>query len=761
MPQAPLHGLRVIETATGVSGPYAGRLLASLGACVVKVEPEGGDPARTQPIDDVPLLNGELSPLFIHLNAGKLNVDPNEIDPSWAHVVLAGDVLAALEGTQWDPERLRSHDTRLVTTTAWGADAQDPGSMADELLVQTATGFLGFNGDDGLPPLRLPGWQSQYVAGGLAAAMVQLIGRADASHIDVSWLGALLTATELCYGDALHCQRPREKVGPHPPTAFPSGAIECKDGHFAPGSIRPIDWEMQCLFYGLPEWTEDPELKNRLTRRHHIPMIWDHISPWYLEREKREIFELALSSPWAGGMVMTPLDALSDPHLAAREYLGKIETPDGPAVGPIRPFRAPGLPVADQEVRSQGSDQAPSVDQRVPLTLRPFSDMRLIEMTISWAGPYVGNVLSPLGIEVIKIESTAPFDGFRTQRPYDHGMRPGQESLVHDNRFYEAGGLFNAVNKGKKDCVINLNAPEGREAFLSLVANSDGLVANFSAHVLPHLGLDFDTIKKANPKFVVVRMPAFGVDGPYSDAVGYGSIIEAMGGVAHRQGYDHEAARVSNIYFPDPTAGIHAANAFLAGVFHADQTGEGMEIDLSQHEAMWQHSGEAIVLASIHGRDIGRLGNREPGEVFAEFVSTKDGWVAVVTPNSAAATVKDALRDAQRLTGQEVVEAVNLRGGKAQICLDPWSAPNESPVSSYLDVVEHPVTGPMRHLASPFVVDGARPTPRSHAPLFDQDTDEVLRTVGQLDESSIRSLRQDGHVGGTLPPPAELGLIYE
>ena len=55
----------------------------------------------------------------------------------------------------------------------------------------------------------------------------------------------------------------------------------------------------------------------------------------------------------------------------------------------------------------------------------------------------------------------------------------------------------------------------------------------------------------------------------------------------------------------------------------------------------------------------------------------------------------------------------------------------------------------------------ARPTPRSHAPLFDQDTDEVLRTVGQLDESSIRSLRKDGHVGGTLPPPAELGLIYE
>ena len=187
MATPPLDGLRVIETATGVSGPYAGRLLASLGAQVIKVEPGGGDPARVQQVDDVPLLDGELSPLFIHLNAGKYNMNPEKIDPSWADVVLASDVLADLRNTQWDPNRLREHNTRLVTTTAWGADAASPGCIADELLVQTATGFLGFNGDEGLGPLRLPGWQSQYVAGGLAAAMVQTILRTNVSHIDVSW----------------------------------------------------------------------------------------------------------------------------------------------------------------------------------------------------------------------------------------------------------------------------------------------------------------------------------------------------------------------------------------------------------------------------------------------------------------------------------------------------------------------------------------------------------------------------------------------
>ena len=761
MATPPLHGLRVIETATGVSGPYAGRLLACLGAQVVKVEPAGGDPARKQPVDDTPLTKGELSPLFIHLNAGKLNVLAEDIDPSWADVVLASDVLQDLRDSQWDPDHLRRHDTRLVTTTAWGADASSPGLMADELLVQTATGFLGFNGDEGLEPLRLPGWQSQYTAGGLAAAMVQTIPRTDASHIDISWLGALLTATELCYGDALHCQRVRSLVGAHPPTAFPSGAIKCKDGHVAPGSIRPIDWEMQCLFYGLPEWVEDPDLRNRLRRQSHIQMIWEQIAPWDLQRTKREIFDLALGSPWAAGMVMTPLDALTDPHLAARGYLGEIVTPQTTVTGPVRPFKAPGLPVVDQKVREIAEDAAPAPDKGKTLQLRPFKELKVIEMTISWAGPYVGNVLSPLGVEVIKIESTAPFDGFRTQRPYDHGMRPGQEDLVHDNRFYEAGGLFNAVNKGKKGCVINLASNEGRSAFLELVRNTDGLVANFSAHVLPQLGLDFATLTNVNPRFVVVRMPAFGVDGPYCDAVGYGSIIEAMGGVGHRQGYDHEEARISNIYFPDPTAGIHAANALLAGLFHSDTTGQGIEIDLSQHEAMWQHSGEALILASLHDRNIGRMGNREPGVDIATFALTKDRWVAVVATGEATKPVAQLLERSDKTSAHDFAHQVKVLGGEAEICWDPWTAPNEKRVAPRIDNVEHPITGSMRHIASPFTVDGHRPKPRGHAPLFDQDTDEVLSTIAGLDQAKIASLRKEGHIGGELPPPAELGFVYD
>ena len=801
----PLAGLRVLELATGIAGPYAGRLLAGAGATVVKVEPDGGDPARRQPVDDVALQPGEMSPLFVHLNAGKLNCAPDHIDPAWPQVVIASETLAGLEDSRWHPDRLAvtaasgTSAPKLVTVTAWGADAAGPGVIADELLVQTATGFLGFNGDDGAEPLRLPGWQAQYTAGGLAAWAAHLILRRPETHMDVSWLGALLTAVELCYCDALHCERPRPLVGPHPPTAYPSGAIRCADGYVCPGSIRRDDWEMQCLHIGMPEWIDDPELSHRHRRVRHIDKIREVIEPWYRERSKHEIFQYALDTPWAIGMVMTPLDALADEHLAARCFLGDIETPAGSATAPIRPFSAPGVPVANQRVSNRGADTFPTqasspesapadaesvrvlrgdlaTANRPTPTLRPARQLRVVEMTIAWAGPYVGNLLTPLGIDVIKIEAQNPFDGFRTQRPYDHGMAPGLEHLVADNRFYEAGGHFNAVNKGKRDCVVTLATPEGRDAFMELVRNCDALVANFSAHVLPLLGLDFESLAEVNPRIVLVRMPAFGTDGPYADAVGYGSIIEAMGGLGHRQGYEHEGARISNIYFPDPIAGIAAGFALLSGLHHAEHTGQGIEIDVSQQEGTWQHSGEAIVLASTAGRDIGRMGNREPGAAWSGFIEGTDGWLAVVldAPGTDPAAEKDAIKVLHGLleemesngghptrTRADLHTVLRVAGARTEFCWDPWTAPHHRPLAEYIDVVEHPVTGLRRHIASPFTLDGIRPTPAGSAPLFDQHTDEVFTEVAGLSADKIADLRTNGHIGGELPPPAELGFVYD
>ena len=383
------------------------------------------------------------------------------VDRDWAHVVIDDRVRVDL-----DDGELES-GPKLVSVTPWGIDGPRAGTIADELIVQAQSGFLGFNRDPGGPPLRLPGWPAQYMAGSLAAAAAMMSLRVDAHHVDVSWLAAFLNSVELCYADALHCERRREPVGAHPPTAFPSGAIPCADGYVAPGSIRAIDWEMQFLLYGRPDLVENQEYFHRQKRADHVDELWEIIRPWYGERTKREIFQNALDTPWAVGMVMTPSDALTDEHLTERELLVPVDTPDGPTriIGSV--WRGAGLPVADQRLSPPAADPVPD-EHAVAVDLGRLDGIRLIEMTVAWAGPYVGNLLSPLGVDVVKLEAQAPFDGLRALRPYDHGMRPGQEAMVEDNRFLEASGLFNALNRGKRGCILSLASDEGRDVFLDL-----------------------------------------------------------------------------------------------------------------------------------------------------------------------------------------------------------------------------------------------------------------------------------------------------
>ena len=100
-------------------------------------------------------------------------------------------------------------------------------------------------------------------------------------------------------------------------------------------------------------------------------------------------------------------------------------------------------------------------------------------------------------------------------------------------------------------------------------------------------------------------------------------------------------------------------------------------------------------------------------------------------------------------------------GARAEPSRDPWTAPAHQPLADHIEIVEHPITGAMRHIASPFTLDGTRPAQAGPSPLFDQHTDEVMNEVAGLSLAEIASLRANGHIGGELPPPAELGFVYD
>ena len=174
--------------------------------------------------------------------------------------------------------------------------------------------------------------------------------------------------------------------------------------------------------------------------------------------------------------------------------------------------------------------------------------------------------------------------------------------------------------------------------FLVFVEQSDVLVENNSAKVLPSLGLGTDVLMARNPRLIVVRMPSLGLSGPYAHYVGFGAHVEALCGLTARRGYrDLDVTANAGTYHMD-ASGTVAAFAVLAALRRREKTGVGEVIELAQSENLLQHIGEEILDASVVGFDRERLGNRHP--TFAPQgvypCAGEDPWIANSVTGDAA-----------------------------------------------------------------------------------------------------------------------------
>ncbi|HVF32091.1 MAG TPA: CoA transferase, partial [Acidimicrobiales bacterium] len=753
----PLTGLRVLELATGIAGPYAGRLLAMLGADVVKVEPPGGDPSRRMAIDDHPLLR-EPGPLFVHLNAGKRFDADTDLD--WAHVVLDDAVRHQRAGTGLDPASLVAAGKTVVSMTAWGYDADDPGVPADELLVQAASGMLSATVEDGRP-YRFPGWQSQYLAGGfgVAGALTALAQRGRGHHVDVSWVGAILTGVEAGLAAYLHvAEQPKpegsDRQAGFQVGAFPAGVFRCKDGHVIPGTVRPVDWDLQCQVYGRPGLLEDERYgaRHRFANRDELRA---ELQPWYDDHTKTEIFGAALDVGWACGMVMPASDTLDDPHLAARDFLGDVEADGTTARAPARPWRV----VPPPPEPPAGAVPAPP----------PIHHLKVLELTWAWAGPFVGRYLGAFGADVIRVEAGRYPDGWRTRLKWKQTGCPVPPDADPDDYTWDAAALHNSLNRNKRSLSLDLTRPEGRALFLELLPSADLLVLNMSYRMLADRGIEDEVRSAVDDGLVVLNMPALGATGPYRDMPGYGILMEGMGGFAARYGSRDEGARSTNTYYPDLVAGLHGTIAALAGLAACATTGAGRLIDVSQQEVTWLQFAEAIVLRSSEGREVDRLGDGEPGLAPSGYYPTGDDrWIAVLVRDDAEYESLQALVDglpegvpgADRVRRRdELDDAVSrwTRGRDREAAVAALKAAGVTAASglTYGDVLrsealdergmlerlDHPVPGDRPSAGLPVRIDGRPWRSRRPAACFAEHTDEVLHDWLGVPADRLQELR--------------------
>ena len=300
-----------------------------------------------------------------------------------------------------------------------------------------------------------------------------------------------------------------------------------------------------------------------------------------------------------------PADQMPASTLVARPRATSVPV-DAPAIGRTdgRPAHRQAGPrtdlLQDGRRRFDGYDAAHRQAARRTDLLR---DIRIVDLTMGWAGPLATRQLADLGAEVIKVESCQYFDWWR-------GWESTPESIAA--KLHEQSTAFNATGRNKLGITLDLTSRRGVDLLLRLVAKSDAVIENYTASVLPRLGLDYDRLRLVNPELVVVSMPPFGASGPWMNHRAYGSTVEQASGLPHLNGRDGDPPTMQHVALGDPIAGINAAAALLAALRHRQRTGEGQYVDLSHVQSMVPLAAHGLIEQAVRGAPPERSGGRHP-----------------------------------------------------------------------------------------------------------------------------------------------------
>ena len=275
----------------------------------------------------------------------------------------------------------------------------------------------------------------------------------------------------------------------------------------------------------------------------------------------------------------------------------------------------------------------------------PLEGIRVISITLVWAGPYAAQNLADWGAEVIRVEPLSTLQpqtrGFTAHvskedverhRSWGTAFPDWDPSLRPWNR----SPHFNVHARNQLSATMELRTPEGVEAFDKLIAVSDVLIENNVPETSAKLGLQYERLSKVNPGLVMVRMPGFGIDGPYSSYRGLGSHSDGISGHTWIRGYEDLDVQIrEDVYYSDSASGVMGAVAAMMGLRHRARTGRGQMIELPLIENFAAYMGDSIMDYTMNRRSQRTLGNRHRHLAPHGCYPCKgdDDWVVVAISN--------------------------------------------------------------------------------------------------------------------------------
>jgi crotonobetainyl-CoA:carnitine CoA-transferase CaiB-like acyl-CoA transferase len=775
---APLEGLRVVEIAGDIAGPYCTKLLVDLGADVTKIEPPSGDPLRRWGPFPGGVPDPNRSGLFEYLNAGKrgatLDLESDVAVASeliaQAHLLVDGMRPGTLDRVGLDAQSLTAHNPDLVVVriSNFGHSGPLRDRDATPLTVQAASGWVNSR-DPGRPPVQAGARISEYVAGGFGALGALTALRTLSANtsrlieVDVSVLESLLST--LPYPMLMAEKMRSLGLPPNTKSALMMGIVRAADGYLGINCLTGQHWLDACAMLGLPEYGEQqvPIMLGGPERGE----FFEKAQPWLSAQTVAEIVELSQAMRVPASPVNDGAKALECPPYVERGFFVDAGGADWSFRRPGAPFRLSKSPVLPPRPAPPLGCQA-CVDNALPDRVSagaaadpsaPFADIKVLDLTTFWAGAYLTCYLGAFGADIVKVESIQRPDGHRYSGAWAY----------EGDDWYERSGMWQGTNLNKRDITLDLTSDQGRDLVRRLVRDADVVVENFSPRVIEQFGLDYESLVELKPDVILVRMPGFGLQGPWRDYVGWALNFEQTSGMSAATGYADGPP--CNLQGPaDPIVGVHAGIAMLAALEHRRRTGEGQLVEIAQIEVAACVTAEPVIEYSMNGVVRPREGNRSRGYLQGVYPTAVDGaWVALCVRDDAdwaqlveamgqPALERNLAHDefdavvadwTRTQTLAHVVDALGARHIPAEQVLTPermYDVP-QLDARGYYEQVEHPVTGLHRYPGWPFTIT---PGPGRHhrlaPPTLGQHNEEILRGLG-LTEDELADLRARHVIG--------------
>ena len=620
-----LGHLRVLDLA-GPIGQRCSKLMADMGADVIKVEPPEGDPAR----HIGPFFQGDPHPegslYFLNFNTNKrsvtLDLSARKERDLLRQMVATTDVLVEsfapgyLDSMGLGFKNLRRENPALVMTsiTPFGQSGPYRDFQGTDLVAQAMGGLMYTQGDDTKPPCAAPcelAYQltSVHAAYGALAALHHRRESGLGQHVDVSLYEIMSHLLFILVRYAFNgkiIRRAGRLITNAPP---PSSYYECKDGRSASISvIFSHEWQ------GLIDWMDnevltDPLWEERLFKYANQDIMVEATQEFIARFTRDEFVEQAQARHLSAIPINTLEDVVKSPKNQERGYFVSSTHPYiGDHLYPGAPYRFSETPWAVhrpapligqhreeviQELEQQPSRTGPAAvnGKKASKGDLPLANVRITDFTRVWAGPFGPRYLAELGAEVIKIETHRFPDGIRDGVP--------AEPSVPD------------INRSKLSVMVDFHTPEGKELLTRLVGISDIVIDNFPSGVLERRGLGYEVLRQIKPDIIVVAMPGFGTDGPYARYVAYGQELMACSGLTYLWGYpDSPQVNRAKAYYTDFASAAANACAMMIALECRNETGLGQYIELDQSEAAVTEMGVGLLDYLVNGNSWEPMGNR-------------------------------------------------------------------------------------------------------------------------------------------------------